>query len=150
MTDAARSGASAAAGPVTFGGATAERPWREAFWRGAAGHCPQCGRGKLFAGYVKTADRCAQCGLDFTGHRADDAPPYVTCLVVGHVTIPLALAGMEAFDLPLAAHFAFWIPVILALTLALLPRAKGALVGLQWANRMHGFGNGVEDLPIRP
>jgi len=30
------------------------------------------------------------------------------------------------------------------MSLWLLPRAKGALIGLQWANRMHGFG-GAED-----
>ena len=40
----------------------------------------------------------------------------------------------------------FWVPALvwsalaLASSLALLPRIKGALVGLQWANRMHGFG----------
>ncbi|WP_417812469.1 DUF983 domain-containing protein [Thalassospira alkalitolerans] len=27
------------------------------------------------------------------------------------------------------------------LSLYLLPRFKGAIVGLQWAKRMHGFGN---------
>jgi uncharacterized protein (DUF983 family) len=32
-----------------------------------------------------------------------------------------------------------WAPLTLGLTLAILPRIKGALVGLQWALRMHGF-----------
>jgi len=32
------------------------------------------------------------------------------------------------------------LPLTLILTLLLLPRVKGALIGLQWANRMHGFG----------
>ena len=31
--------------------------------------------------------------------------------------------------------------VFLLLALYLLPRLKGMFVGLQWANRMHGFGD---------
>jgi hypothetical protein len=34
-----------------------------------------------------------------------------------------------------------WFPLIIGLSLWLLPRVKGALVGLQWALRMHGFGD---------
>ena len=33
----------------------------------------------------------------------------------------------------------------MASCLSLLPVAKGALVGLQWALRMHGFGDAVEE-----
>jgi uncharacterized protein (DUF983 family) len=32
--------------------------------------------------------------------------------------------------------------VAVALSLFLLPRLKGAIVGFQWARRMHGFGRG--------
>jgi hypothetical protein len=32
-----------------------------------------------------------------------------------------------------------WFPLTIGLTLLLLPRIKGALVGLQWALKMHGF-----------
>jgi uncharacterized protein (DUF983 family) len=40
----------------------------------------------------------------------------------------------------------FWIPAVawsalaLVWSLLMLPRIKGALVGMQWAHRMHGFG----------
>ena len=37
--------------------------------------------------------------------------------------------------------------VFVALSLWLLPRLKGAFVGLQWAKRMHGFGG--ESRPCR-
>jgi uncharacterized protein (DUF983 family) len=36
-------------------------------------------------------------------------------------------------------HTALWLPLASALSLALLQPIKGALVGLQWANFMHGF-----------
>jgi uncharacterized protein (DUF983 family) len=35
------------------------------------------------------------------------------------------------------------VPVIIVSCLALLPRIKGALVGFQWARRMHGFGGNI-------
>ena len=33
-----------------------------------------------------------------------------------------------------------WSLAAVAASLALLPRIKGALIGFQWAARMHGFG----------
>ncbi|NWG72573.1 MAG: DUF983 domain-containing protein [Parvularculaceae bacterium] len=108
--------------------------------RGLSKRCPACGRGRLFAGYTRIAKACSECGLDFTGHRADDAPPYVTILVVGHVAIPLALAAKQAFDPPLGLQFAVLTPIMLVAAYLMLPISKGGLVGLQWANRMHGFG----------
>ena len=117
--------------------------------RGSAKRCPQCGRGALFDGYTRLRGDCASCGLDFSGHRADDAPPYMTIMIVGHILIPLALAVKQIFDPPLGVQFAIWAPVILAATALLLPVSKGALVGLQWANRMHGFGDDDDD-PAMP
>lgn len=124
----------------TFGGkAASERSWLTAVKRGVMGKCPQCGQGRLFAGYVKTAPACNVCGLDLSGHRADDAPPYLTILIVGHVAIPLALASKQAFDPPMWMQFAAWLPIIIVATGLLLPASKGVMVALQWVNRMHGF-----------
>jgi hypothetical protein len=36
------------------------------------------------------------------------------------------------------------------LSLWLLPRVKGALIGLQWAFRMHGFGSGPDPAAFTP
>lgn len=107
--------------------------------RGIGHRCPQCGRGRLFRSYVKTNETCPSCGLDLSGHRADDAPPYLTIIIVGHVMIPLALAVKQVFDPPLTLQFAIWLPAMVLAAWFLLPASKGAMVGLQWANRMHGF-----------
>ncbi len=124
----------------TFGAeAKPEHQWLIAMIRGAAGKCPQCGRGRLFAGYVKTAHECSHCGLDLSGHRSDDAPPYMTTFIVGHITIPLALASKQLFDPPMWAQFALWLPIMAISAWVLLPASKGALIGLQWVNGMHGF-----------
>ncbi len=128
-----------------FGGEVdGPRDWRQAVSRGLKKRCPQCGRGSLFKGYSKPAQTCDVCGLDFTGHQADDAPPYVTIMLVGHIAIPLALAMEEIVDPPIWVQFALWAPLMLAASMLLLPISKGGLIGLQWANRMHGFADPAE------
>jgi uncharacterized protein (DUF983 family) len=126
----------------------AARPLTGAILRGAALTCPACGRGRLFGVYLKVADSCAACGQELHHHRADDAPPYFTIVAVGHLVVGGALALEQALAPASWIHFVLWIPLALALSLLLLPRIKGALVGLQWANRMHGFG--AEPDPARP
>lgn len=123
-----------------FGGGAARRSWLTGLGRGLRKRCPACGRGRLFAGYTRTADACGQCGLEFSGHRADDAPPYITIMIVGHLVIPAVLAWKQLFDPPLGLQFAVAVPLMIAMAAWLLPVSKGAMVGLQWANRMHGFG----------
>jgi uncharacterized protein (DUF983 family) len=108
--------------------------------RGLAGRCPACGKGKMFRAYLKVNDACPACGEDLFHHRADDAPPYFTILIVAHVVGGAMLTVEEtASDLPLWLHFLVWPSLTLALSLVLLPIVKGALIAHQWALRMHGF-----------
>ena len=46
-------------------------------------------------------------------------------------------------DVPIWINLTLWPGLVLALSLTLLPRIKGALVALQWALRMHGFESGA-------
>jgi uncharacterized protein (DUF983 family) len=124
---------------VTF----SEPPARDivlALRRGAAQKCPACGDGKLYGKYLKVADKCPACGEELHHHRADDAPPYFTILIVGHVVVGAILPVERAYMPPLWLHALVWLPLALVMSLWLLPRVKGAIVGLQWAFQMHGFG----------
>ena len=94
------------------------------------------------------APECAACGEALHHQRADDAPPYFTMLIVGHVVVGGALGVERAFAPHMMVHMLLWLPLTLLLSLWLLPRVKGALIGLQWAHRMHGFGNGPD--PAQP
>ncbi|MBM3557544.1 MAG: DUF983 domain-containing protein [Alphaproteobacteria bacterium] len=116
------------------------RPLFRSLWRGAARRCPSCGRGRLLASFTKIAPSCTVCGEALRHHRADDAPPYFTILIVGHVVVPLLVLVEDFFFPPLWVHWLLWLPLTLGLALFLLPRVKGAIVGWQWALRMHGFG----------
>ncbi len=132
------------AGPGSGEGAAETRSVPASMLRGALHRCPACGEGSLFRAYLKVADRCPACGEELFHQRADDAPPYVTIFVIGHLVLA-AVVGIDiAYEWPLWLHAAVWLPVTTGLCLAVLPCAKGALVGLQWALRMHGFG-GAED-----
>ena len=122
-------------------GVPGKRDVRQAMWRGFRETCPHCGKGRLFGRYLKVVPRCESCGEDMSHQRADDAPPYVTMMIVGHLLI-LGVALLEdTYAPPTWVHLAIWLPLVVVLSLALLPRVKGAIVGLQWANRMHGFGS---------
>jgi len=111
----------------------------EAMRRGALGRCPACGKGALFDGYLQIQPVCAACGEELHHHRADDAPPYFTILIVGHVIVSLVLAVEVAFAPPLWVHAALWVPLTIIVALLVLRPIKGAVVGLQWALYMHGF-----------
>ena len=110
-----------------------------AMLRGARLRCPNCGEGRLFRRYLKVADHCPVCKEALHHHRADDAPPYFTIFIAGHLLVPLLIAFEVAFRPALWIHALIWVPVTLAVCLALLPVVKGAIVGLQWALYMHGF-----------
>lgn len=124
--------------------APAGRSVPRAMLRGALHRCPACGRGPLFRAYLKVSDACPACGEDLHHQRADDAPPYVTIFVIGHLVVAAVLGIDMAYAWPMWLHAVVWFPLTVALCLAFLPTAKGALVGLQWALRMHGFGGPPE------
>ena len=111
----------------------------QALWRGWRQRCPSCGAGALFRSYLKVWDACPSCGEELHHHRADDAPPYFTILIVGHVVVGGVLCLERAASPPSWVHAVIWLPLTLACTLYLLPRVKGALIGLQWALYMHCF-----------
>ena len=117
-----------------------DRPLRPALLRGWRRKCPNCGAGPLLRGYLTVRDSCPVCGEALHHQRADDGPAYLTILIVGHLLAPVLLFSFIRWE-PDPLPFAVTLSVgTVALSLYLLPRLKGAMVALQWAKRMHGFG----------
>jgi uncharacterized protein (DUF983 family) len=132
---------------------TGERRAGDAIWKGFRCRCPHCGEGKLFGGFLKPVDVCTRCNEKLDGHRSDDLPPYVTIMLVGHAIVPLVLATeMSASPWPLWVHFSVWLPLTLVLTLLLMQPVKGAIIGMQWAMRLHGYDarGDYHDAPAKP
>jgi uncharacterized protein (DUF983 family) len=128
---------------VEMSDARPQRDWWRAILNGFRQRCPACGTGALFGRYLKVHDACASCGAALHHQRADDAPPYFTILIVGHVIVGTILPVERAFAPPLWVHALLWLPLTLVMSLLLQPRIKGAIVGQQWARYMHGFGEVV-------
>ncbi|MTI16377.1 DUF983 domain-containing protein [Rhodobacteraceae bacterium RKSG542] len=125
-----------------------DREVAPALLKGSLCKCPACGTGKVFDGYLTVRAQCDACGEELHHHRADDAPPYFTIFIVGHIVVWLMLVVEMAYFPPLWLHIALWVPLTIVMSLAMLRPIKGALVGLQWALKMHGFDpNSREDYP---
>jgi uncharacterized protein (DUF983 family) len=107
------------------------------FLAGLRGRCPRCGEGRLFSGYLKIAETCKACGLDFRGEDAGDGPAVFIMFAVGFIVVPLALVAEVAFGPPLWLHMVLWIPVSLALILIMLPPFKATLYALQYKHAAH-------------
>ncbi len=118
----------------------AKRALLPALLRGWKQKCPACGQGAIFGKFLKTTHVCAHCGLEIDGHRVDDAPPYFTIMIIGHIVIPGLLLMEKTWAPPQWIHLSIWLPFTIVSSLWLLPRIKGALIGLQWSRYMHGFG----------
>jgi uncharacterized protein (DUF983 family) len=97
--------------------------------RGAAAHCPVCGKTPLFRGYLRLVDSCAHCSAPLGEVRADDAPPYFTIFITAHIVIALVLVTGERTSLPVWSMIAFFLPLTLMIAVLLLRPVKGATVG---------------------
>lgn len=100
--------------------------------RGLLGRCPQCGRGKLFKGYLKQVQSCLSCGEKLDHIRADDGPAWLSILLAGHLMIPFILAFNQDDNLPEWAAMTLWPLLSVVLILMILPRTKGLFIALIW------------------
>lgn len=121
--------------------------------RGFAERCPNCGKGHVFRAYLKVASPCEVCGHHNAQYPSDDAPPYFTILIVGHIIVAPALCFSFIWTWPIGWVLAATLPAIMIATLLLLPRVKGAVIGAQWAiHQNEGVVPGVDDAaaPVPP
>ncbi len=117
-----------------------ERPLMPAVLNGLKGKCPSCGQGHLFRAYLKSVDTCEVCGEDISHHRADDLPPYLAILIVGHLLVGVMIELDTMFRISPMTYLVIMVPLGIVLPLAILQPIKGMVIGIQWAKRMHGFG----------
>jgi uncharacterized protein (DUF983 family) len=99
---------------------------------GLACRCPNCGKGPLFAGYLKVRDRCTVCGFDLARADSGDGPAVFIILIVGAVVCFAALFTEVAVKPPMWVHMTVWPVLAAGLSLGLLPPFKGVLVAMQF------------------
>lgn len=102
---------------------------------GIFGKCPVCETGSMFNGFLATAPRCTNCGLDFEFGDAGDGPAVFIIMIVGFVVVGLVLWTEFTYEPPVWVHIILFFPLTLILSLGLLRPLKGVLLVLQYRNR---------------
>jgi uncharacterized protein (DUF983 family) len=91
----------------------------------------------LLRGYVTPVGDCPVCGERLAGYRTADFAPYLVTFAIGLTFIPIAV------NVSLSTGVSNWlvaalVPLALTAALVLLPRMKGAAIGLLWALDIRG------------
>jgi uncharacterized protein (DUF983 family) len=111
---------------------------KTAVTRALLGRCPHCGKGKLMRGYLKQVEACSVCGEQFGQIRADDAAPWLTLIVVGHIFLPLVFLFNWNW-MPLWVAMVSMSALVVAISLAILPKAKAVFIAILWQTRAPGY-----------
>ncbi len=102
---------------------------------GLAGKCPRCGHGKLFAGYLKLAEQCSNCKLDFRFADAGDGAAWFVMLVSSVIAVGTALFVEVNWQPSYWVHAAIAVPLAIGIPLLLLRPAKGSLICQQYVTK---------------
>lgn len=115
--------------------AMAEEPHVSPWAAGLSGRCPRCGKGPLFAGFLRLRDRCSVCGLDYSFADSADGPAVFIMLIVGFIVTGGALIVEIVYAPPYWVHAVLWAPLAIILSAAILRPFKATLIALQYANK---------------
>ena len=98
------------------------------------GLCPRCGAKTMFAGVLAFSNECGDCGLDYSRFNVGDGPAALVTLVVGTITVGLAIWLQLSFEPPWWVHALLWIPLTLVLVIGLLRVTKAGLLASEYGN----------------
>jgi Uncharacterized protein conserved in bacteria len=97
--------------------------------------CPQCGKGRLFNGFLTLAPRCEVCDLDFSFADPADGPAFFIMIIMG---IPAAAFGVWielTWEPPMWVHLLTSLPFLLLICIPPIRPAKGMLVASQYFHK---------------
>jgi uncharacterized protein (DUF983 family) len=97
--------------------------------------CPNCGEGRLYAGFLRFKDRCDACGADLTIADVGDGSSFFVMFAALIIIVPSAMFFEFAFRPPGWVHVLIWPPVTFAFAILCLRPVKALLFALQWKHR---------------
>lgn len=97
--------------------------------------CPQCGKGRLFQGFLSLRPRCEACGLNYGFFNSGDGPAVFIILAAGLIVVFAALVVEVAYQPPFYVHALLWLPLILITTLLPLRPVKALMIALQYRHK---------------
>ena len=107
---------------------------------GLHGRCPRCGKGHMFRSWLKLAEGCEVCGLDYGYATPDDGPAF---FALCFITFPLIFFAMWielAFEPPFWVHLVTTGPLMIGSCVLGLRPLKGWLVSSQYVNKAQEAG----------
>jgi len=99
------------------------------------GLCPQCGQRTLFDGVIQFSSHCRECGLNLQRFNVGDGPAAFVTLIIGALTVGLAIWLDAAVRPPFWVHALVWIPFTTAAVLWGLRVAKAGLLVSEYRNK---------------
>ncbi len=98
------------------------------------GRCPHCGDGPLYVSFLKMADRCETCGLDYTFVETGDGPAFFAICAVGFLVAPFVVMFQIIFKPAVWAHFLIWGPLLLLSSVLFLRLFKSLFCAIQYGH----------------
>jgi uncharacterized protein (DUF983 family) len=93
--------------------------------------CPVCGKGALFEGLLRVAEKCSVCHQSFANHEQGDGPAFLAMTLVGFI-ITFAASWVEmVFAPPYFLHAVLWLPLCFALCLYFFRFLKALIITAQ-------------------
>lgn len=103
------------------------------------GLCPRCGKPTLFASWIRFADSCSGCGLDFSAFNVGDGPAALLILVLGGAIVAAAITLELSVSPPFWVHLLIWIPVTAIAVVGALRISKAGLLALEYRNKAREY-----------
>ncbi len=99
---------------------------------GLSGHCPRCGEGRLFKGFLGLRERCSNCGLNYNFADSGDGPAVFVIMIVGFIIVGMVLFVELSFQPPIWVHMVIWLPLTVILAGLVLRPLKGLMIAMQY------------------
>ncbi len=99
---------------------------------GIRGHCPRCGKGHIFDGFLKLRKGCEACGLSYDYADPADGPAFFVICFACIPAVTFALLLQVKFSPPFWVHLLTTVPLTLATCILPLRPLKGWLVCSQY------------------
>ncbi len=106
------------------------------FAAAALGKCPVCGKGRLYRSYLKIADVCDRCGIDFKAAETGDGPVVFVILIAGFAACAGLMYSLMVLNWPITQLLIVWPAVAVVLSLILMPMLKGLMVASQLRHKV--------------
>jgi len=129
--------------PIHIGAVDKTYPALSPVATGIKGHCPRCGEGHIFVGFLTIRDHCEICGLDYAFADPADGPA-VFVQLFACVPGVIFVVMLEILARPgLWVHLALGLPVLILTGVLPLRPIKGWLVAAQYTTRAQEAGTGA-------